>query len=484
MGVKKSTVWTKALSGPSRYTPPSSACSKPTRTFGSCCRANFPSTVSSTAGLSLEAQPAALTFSVSRTFFISNIIFKLVWRGRAAREVGPAGAQQSSPRSKASEPLLHTHPQYPNLRRTLIPLRRNMLKRHLKPSRCPRNQGRRRKLHRILIHAILLKNPQVGAFLLRHLVHRAPERSLDAGSGNGFIAAVRNLALNVSNLAAHQILRPAQLDVGNLQARSVSVWRSGLGSMVAADEKESGARHQQHKRQPNGENAQAGIGAGSRFIFWCKKAHDDSSLILQGRAGFSISRARAPAPPELIVKPSLLPAHSQAINPNRRRRHRSPELQIAANLGNVKEHIFQIPAHSNLFHGISQLSARNPHPPSPTRVVASYKIGTVPQELGHIKPFRNPSNDLLWRLSPRLQEVIPRPNARRAGQSAGRIRRSLHLQLARGIRIEKIRFQDAILDHHGAAGRNAFAVKRAGSESANNRTVVNHGHVVAGNSLA
>src|SRR5271166_6212944 len=72
MGVKKSTVWTSASSGVSRYTPASSAVSKPTRTLGSCCRANFPSTESSTAGLSLLAQPAAFTISVKRGLALSG----------------------------------------------------------------------------------------------------------------------------------------------------------------------------------------------------------------------------------------------------------------------------------------------------------------------------------------------------------------------------------------------------------------------------
>src|SRR5215813_7517377 len=66
MGVKKSIVWTSARSGVSWYTPASSAVSKPTSTFGSCCRANFPSTESSAAGLSLDAQPAAFTDWVRR----------------------------------------------------------------------------------------------------------------------------------------------------------------------------------------------------------------------------------------------------------------------------------------------------------------------------------------------------------------------------------------------------------------------------------
>src|SRR5205807_10117478 len=73
MGVKKSTVCTRAWSGAILYTPASSAWSKPTRTFGSCCRANFPSTVSSAAGLSLDAQPAAFTDSVNRIGFTSGM---------------------------------------------------------------------------------------------------------------------------------------------------------------------------------------------------------------------------------------------------------------------------------------------------------------------------------------------------------------------------------------------------------------------------
>src|SRR5215470_13856925 len=72
MGVKKSTVCTSAISGAILYTPASSAWSKPTRTFGSCCRANFPSTLSSAAGLSLDAQPAAFTDSVRRNGFTSG----------------------------------------------------------------------------------------------------------------------------------------------------------------------------------------------------------------------------------------------------------------------------------------------------------------------------------------------------------------------------------------------------------------------------
>ncbi|HST77812.1 MAG TPA: hypothetical protein VLN58_04935, partial [Verrucomicrobiae bacterium] len=45
-----------------------------TRTLGSCCRANFPSTASSAAGLSLLAQPAAFTCSVRRMDLMASAI--------------------------------------------------------------------------------------------------------------------------------------------------------------------------------------------------------------------------------------------------------------------------------------------------------------------------------------------------------------------------------------------------------------------------
>src|SRR5260370_10242476 len=67
MGVKKSTVWTIAISGLSRYTPASSLVSKPTSTFGSVGRGKRRKTESSNPGLSFAAQPAALTMAVSFT---------------------------------------------------------------------------------------------------------------------------------------------------------------------------------------------------------------------------------------------------------------------------------------------------------------------------------------------------------------------------------------------------------------------------------
>src|SRR5215472_603562 len=67
IGVKKSTVWTSAISALSWYTPASSLVSKPTSTFGSVGRGKPRKTESSKLGLSFAAQPAALTIAVSFT---------------------------------------------------------------------------------------------------------------------------------------------------------------------------------------------------------------------------------------------------------------------------------------------------------------------------------------------------------------------------------------------------------------------------------
>src|SRR5215469_4149550 len=98
MGVKKSTVWTSAWLAEILYTPASSAVSKPTRTLGSCCRANFPSTVSSTAGLSLDAQPAAFTDSVRRNDFTSGTTAFYALDKKRSPPVTPRSTRKGSPR--------------------------------------------------------------------------------------------------------------------------------------------------------------------------------------------------------------------------------------------------------------------------------------------------------------------------------------------------------------------------------------------------
>src|SRR5476649_2351129 len=79
MGVKKSTVCTRASSAVSLYTPASSAVSNPTSTFSSAQRGTVARTWSNNFGLSLDAQPAALTWAVSFRIWVLSSIGTLLY---------------------------------------------------------------------------------------------------------------------------------------------------------------------------------------------------------------------------------------------------------------------------------------------------------------------------------------------------------------------------------------------------------------------
>src|SRR5229473_2515130 len=67
MGVKKSSVATKARSGAMRYTAASSRDDAAVSTLGSTIGGRAPSTCPSSTGLSLQAQPAPWLYSVNRS---------------------------------------------------------------------------------------------------------------------------------------------------------------------------------------------------------------------------------------------------------------------------------------------------------------------------------------------------------------------------------------------------------------------------------
>src|SRR5215470_19053897 len=79
MGVKKSTVWTRAISSVTLYTPASSAVEVSTKRFGSCCGGSSDRACPNTVGLILEAQPAQATRLVSfHCFCLRNISVSLL----------------------------------------------------------------------------------------------------------------------------------------------------------------------------------------------------------------------------------------------------------------------------------------------------------------------------------------------------------------------------------------------------------------------
>ena len=92
-------------------------------------------------------------------------------------------------------------------------------------------------------------------------------------------------------------------------------------------------------------------------------------------------------------------------------------------------------------------------------------------------------DDLLQALRSRLEKEVARPDAGRAGQSAGGVAGGLQIQLLRGVGIQQVRLQHAVFDHHGLAAGHAFGVERAGAEAAAHGAVVHDVDVVAGNLL-
>src|SRR4051794_25193331 len=71
---------------------------------------------------------------------------------------------------------------------------------------------------------------------------------------------------------------------------------------------------------------------------------------------------------------NLLAAHRQTIHPNRGRGHRPSEFQVAGDLRDVEEQLFQISGHGDFFHRIPEFSIRDPQPGSPSRVIASDEV--------------------------------------------------------------------------------------------------------------
>src|SRR5258708_31044652 len=202
MGVKKSTVWTRACVAEILYTPASSALSKPTRTFGSCCRANFPSTVSSAAGLSLDAQPAAFTDSVRRNGLASAM--KALYRvakfsGFSTTEIRSHGGigRQANPSQeflrvcvspwREEGSLLHCDIGDLHVGILMVPLRGDAFKRESKRFAQTGRQGRDAEVHGFGIGAGGFQHLHRNDFPLGKLPEVVFEIDLDNHMHNGFV---------------------------------------------------------------------------------------------------------------------------------------------------------------------------------------------------------------------------------------------------------------------------------------------------------
>ena len=101
------------------------------------------------------------------------------------------------------------------------------------------------------------------------------------------------------------------------------------------------------------------------------------------------------------------------------------------------------------------------------------------EELGDVEAFGNAGDDFLWGVRTGLQEVVAGANSGCAGEAARGVGRGFHLELAGGVRVQEVRFQNAVFDDDRASRGNAFAVEGAGAETAHDSAVVDDGDVVA-----
>src|SRR5580704_9893305 len=180
----------------------------------------------------------------------------------------------------------------------------------------------------------------------------------------------------------------------------------------------------------------------------------------------------------------LLAAHHQPIDSYGRTRHGPTELEVVSDIGDIEKHLFQISGHGDLFDGISKFPTRNPESGRAAGIVSRHQVGSMPEELGHVKTVFNLRNDLLRGSWSRLQEIIPWTDSGRSRQSARGVARGLKAELFRGVRVQQIRLENAVLNHDGAPRGNAFAVKRTGSKTTGYRAVINNVDAIACNLLS
>src|ERR1700730_15469222 len=64
-----------------------------------------------------------------------------------------------------------------------------------------------------------------------------------------------------------------------------------------------------------------------------------------------------PVPPRTL----LLSAYGLAVDADCGRGHAAAEFQVAAHLGNIVEHVFEITGYRDLFYGISEVAVDEPH---------------------------------------------------------------------------------------------------------------------------
>src|SRR5438552_6217406 len=166
------------------------------------------------------------------------------------------------------------------------------------------------------------------------------------------------------------------------------------------------------------------------------------------------------------VKSTLLSRNGHAINTDGRGSHGAAELQVAADFGDVIEHLLEIAAYGDLFYGIGEFSVFNPNAAHASGEVAGHQVYAKAQKLGHVESLFDAGKNLFRATHSLFQKEIAGANPRISGQSAGSISGSCQPKLFGRVGVEQVGLQDAFLNHHSSPAGDAFAIERAAAKTA------------------
>lgn len=156
---------------------------------------------------------------------------------------------------------------------------------------------------------------------------------------------------------------------------------------------------------------------------------------------------------------------------------------ISSDLRDVEEHCFQVACDGDLFHGISKFAVLDPQAAGAARKVAGHQVHSEAEKLGDEQTFLDVADDLMQALRAGLEKEVARTDAGRSRQSARGVAGGLQSKLSRGVGIQQVRLEHAILNHDSLAAGYTFGVERAGTEAAAHGAIVDHVDLVARNLL-
>ncbi len=144
----------------------------------------------------------------------------------------------------------------------------------------------------------------------------------------------------------------------------------------------------------------------------------------------------------------------------------SAEDEVVADGDDVAVHVFEVAGDGDLFDGVGELAVLDPHAAGALGVVAGDEVDAVAHGLGDVEAALYVADDLLGGEGSGFEVEVAGADAGVSGEPARGVAGGVHVELARGVGVHDVVFEDAAFDEHGAAGGKTFAVEGAGAEAA------------------